>query len=1063
MSISELSPTGSLHLIVGEDASSAALHGQLTSLGYSTQLTSPSAGLAGIYQALLSKTSESEIQSLHLYSHAKEGHLDLGADQINLSNIDQHKNQLKLIGNLLPDGADLFLYGCNLAGDSEGLRLVKQIGDITGLDIAASTDTTGSGGNWELEYKRGFINSVETDALTGITWEGTLSSKVIFPTGYESLQANLRPMEVIKSRNGVLKANVRMVTAGFTSDPILYGGQKVYSSGPDEDRDYNSYAMAYQFEAYGKSYSAGFPGTLLQLNNGDTLKLRLMNELASDGDPSNPVFTTNFHYHGSHAPDLSQGDNVYVPLKPGKSMGVEIPISTYQNSAGVNWYHPHMHEVTREQVEGGLAGMIMVGDPLDPWPQYKGSLTQVNMTISEVNISPDGQYKMMTGQDSATFYGEGYTAGWQKRVNGQVNPIMRIRPGETQIWNMGQFGQRGATNFVIADDNLQNPWTATILSRDGASAFVHPYTVQLAANNERMQDVSAQTVLGPGNRISMAVTAPTKPGTYYLIDGWGGEESPDNMSGNQYYYVLATIVVEGDPVTTEKPVFAPQPADPLWQETPDVQRTFSLEQLPTIDGVDPTTGQPIINIDNFYINGKKFGEGVMPQIEIGTVEEWTILNAGPINHPFHIHQGLFIVTKINGFPIEPGIKFPNASAANYVSPLDVIMVPASGSVTIRFRAFDFPGKYVFHCHILEHEDEGMMSPVFQFGNTEGLRLGMGTTAQSTVVVNGKGNTVGTVEAFPNYRGPVATASGIGTSTEPDQPPPFNGTADEINTYFRTQYTKETMAFGTGSKESIVKVYENGALNPTATFNAFSGMAGGGGVSLAVGALGQNGTVNIVAGSRTAGAANVRLFDTKGKLLREFKGVLPGRFPNGVNVAAGDVDADNYDDIIVSAGAGREAIITALSGRDIVEGVADPERIFTFVAGGNANAGVKVDVGYIAPSTVPSYMPNLITTPERGRDAGAVSVWNIADISQRNPHKGHGMSGMKHSSIDAPPMPVATFRPFGIRRDPVNLATTYQSQLGGQAQPVIATWQKPREVAFTAFGLDNKPKTILRRV
>ncbi len=858
----------------------------------------------------------------------------------------------------------------------------------------------------------------------------------------------------------MLEANVKMVTAGFASNPILYGGQQVYSSLPDDDRDYNSYAMAYQFDAYGTSYSAGFPGTMLQINSGDTLNLRLTNNLAVGHDASDPVFTTNFHYHGSHAPDLSSADNVYVHMKPGETTNISIPISTYENSVGVNWYHPHMHEVSRQQVEGGLAGMIMVGNPLEPWPQYKDELKQVNLVFSETNISVNGQYKLLTGTDTSDNYGSTYTDGWQKRVNGQMNPIIRIRPGETQVFNMGQFGARGATNFVIADDNLQNPWNATILARDGASAFVHPYNVTLGANELRMNDISALTVLSPGNRMSLAVTAPTTPGTYYFMDGWGGEEARVNASGTGYYYVLATLVVEGDAVTTAAPVFAPQEADPLWKETPDVTRVFSLEQLAQVEEGG------VINIDNFYINGKKFGEGVMPQLEIGTVEEWTILNAGPLNHPFHIHQGVFIVTKINGFPIDPDMKFPNANAANYVSPLDVIMVPAFGSVTIRFRVLDFPGKYVFHCHILEHEDEGMMSPVFQHGNTEGLRLGVGTTSQSTLVLNGKGNKVGTITPFPKYRGPVTTASGIGTSTEPAaQAPPFAGTAEQINAYFRAKYTKETMAVGMGAQGSWVRVYENGALKPTATFRAYKkGKAAVGGVSLAVGALGPYGTVNIVVGSRAAGGANVRLFDTKGTLTREFKGVLPGRFPNGVNVAVGDVDADNYDDIIVSARAGREAIITALSGRDIANGVANPEKLFTFTAPGGSRQGVKVAVGFLAPSTVPSYKPNLITTPEAGPNAGTVSVWNMEDICGCS--GSHAMSGMAAmakgiSVAHAPATPVATFRPFGARRGAVNLAATYQRQLGGQAQAVIAAWQTPREVAFTAIGLDNKSQTVKR--
>ena len=885
------------------------------------------------------------------------------------------------------------------------------------------------------------------------------AESVIFPgPEYASQQTDLRPMDVIRSQDGVLEANVRMVTAGFTSNPILYGGQPVYSSLPDEDRDYNSYAMAYQFDAYGTSYPAGFPGTMLQINSGDTLKLNLVNDLAVGHDPSEPVFETNFHYHGSHAPDLSQSDNVYVHIKPGETVPIQIPISTYENSVGANWYHPHVHEETKPQVEGGLAGMIMVGDPLEPWPQYKDELTQVNLVFSEVNITPDGQYKVMTGEDSSSNYGDGYTRGWQKRVNGQMNPIIRIRPGETQVWNMGQFGARGATNFVIADDNLQNPWNATILSRDGASAFVHPYNLDLSASELRMNDISALTVLSPGNRMSMAVTAPTTPGTYYFMDGWGGEEARVNAGGQGYYYVLATLVVEGDPVTTPAPVFAPQPADPLWKETPDVTRTFSLEQLPQVEDGG------VINIDNFYINGKKFGEGVMPQLEIGTVEEWTILNAGPLNHPFHIHQGVFIVTKINGFPIEPDKTFPNANAANYVSPLDVIMVPAFGSVTIRFRVFDFPGKYVFHCHILEHEDEGMMSPVFQFGNTEGMRLGLGTTSQSTLVVNGKGNTVGTIKAFPNFRGPVVTAAGIGTPTEPAQAPPFLGTAEQINAYFRSKYTKETMAFGTGSKSSHVKVYENGLLRPSASFFAFNGRAGVGGVSLGVGALGQYGTVNIAVGSRAAGPANVRLFDTKGMLVRELRNVLPGRFPNGVNVAVGDVDADNYDDLIVSAGPGREPIIRAISGRAIVDGDADPATIFTFVAPGGRRDGVKVAVGYVAPSTVPSYYANLVTTPEQGRNVGTVSVWNTADLPGGSDSMPMGGMPMPNDmpSTDEPVMPVATFRPFAASRGAVNLATTYQRQLGGQAQAVVAAWQMPREVVFAAIGLDNQVQTVKRR-
>ena len=92
---------------------------------------------------------------------------------------------------------------------------------------------------------------------------------------------------------------------------------------------------------------------------------------------------------------------------------------------------------------------------------------------------------------------------------------------------------------------------------------------------------------------------------------------------------------------------------------------------------------------------------------------------------------------------------------------------------------------------------------------------------------------------------------------------------------------------------------------------------------------------------------------------------------------------------------------------------------------------------------------------------------MADICHCSTHGSHAMSGMSgmaamgSSSVEEPAMPVATFRPFGARRGAVNLAATYQRQLGGQAQAVIAAWQTPREVAFTAIGLDNKPQTVKR--
>ena len=130
---------------------------------------------------------------------------------------------------------------------------------------------------------------------------------------------------------------------------------------------------------------------------------------------------------------------------------------------------------------------------------------------------------------------------------------------------------------------------------------------------------------------------------------------------------------------------------------------------------------------------------------------------------------------------------------------------------------------------------------------------------------------------------------------------------------------------------------HGATTRTAVFKAFTGEF------RITGGVSPDGAVRIVTDSRADGPAVVRLFDPRGNMIRTFRNVLPGTFPNGVNVSVADVNGDNFDDIIVSARWGREPIVTALDGRGIVNGVADPEKLLTFVAG-NPKPSAKATSG-----------------------------------------------------------------------------------------------------------------------
>jgi suppressor of ftsI len=150
--------------------------------------------------------------------------------------------------------------------------------------------------------------------------------------------------------------------------------------------------------------------------------------------------------------------------------------------------------------------------------------------------------------------------------------------------------------------------------------------------------------------------------------------------------VLATMVVSG-------PVLQPKPL-PI-----DLIPFEDLSQLP-VDNYRTTTfeepGAPLF----LAIDGKHFDPDRIDQtVKLGALEEWTIRNTSSHRHPFHIHVNDFQVVAVNGVPVE---------ASSY---MDTVDLPPGSETTIRMRFADFDGKFVYHCHILSHEDFGMMATV----------------------------------------------------------------------------------------------------------------------------------------------------------------------------------------------------------------------------------------------------------------------------------------------------------------------------------------------------------------
>lgn len=451
---------------------------------------------------------------------------------------------------------------------------------------------------------------------------------------------DLQQPEIRESVNGVLETELRV---GFGYQDI--GGYRLFL----------------------RNYEGMMPGPTLRLRPGDTLKLRLINDLPPNRDvaPLNPdqvhhINSTNFHFHGGHVSPSGIADNVLRFMEPGQSYDVEIELPA-DHPTGLYWYHPHLHGAADMQIASGMVGAIIIDDDGAVAPEIAAAREQV-LVLAEAVF--DGLY---TVEEFDTLWSEVATRFLM--VNGQREPIIRMQPGEVQRWNVLHTGYQSDILMNLAAHQLN------VFAYDG---------VDLPAL-EALDSV----LMAPGQRAEILVQA-GEPGTYALA-GLPNDQGYPSPSGP-----LATVVVEGEPVTMALPASLPTP--PLDTITDD-ELTGSREVVFSVRGPENDAAGHWQEFD-FMVDGKLFDHDRVDQlVELGAVEEWTITNLHIHDHVFHIHVNPFQVTQVNGEPLAQPVW------------RDTVVVPGNGSVTFRTRFLDFTGKYVLHCHMMNHEELGMMQIV----------------------------------------------------------------------------------------------------------------------------------------------------------------------------------------------------------------------------------------------------------------------------------------------------------------------------------------------------------------
>lgn len=400
------------------------------------------------------------------------------------------------------------------------------------------------------------------------------------------------------------------------------------------------------------TYNGSTPGPTLRVRPGDTVIVTLKNQLNTD---------TNLHAHGLHVSPSGDSDNIFVVVPPGSEHTYTYVIPD-DHPSGLFWYHPHAHGHVAEQIAAGLAGAIIVTDSLDAIPEIAASIERL-WVLADPPIG--GSSAVLAASQMTRMQGR---EGDVVLVNGVAQPRLDVTAGALERWRIVNASASRYYRLALDQHQLQ------VIASD-AERLTAPVTV-------------AEILLAPGERTEILVT-PTRSGAFALralgydrgSAGMGGRGSTGNSETP-----VATMNVTGTATAATLPVSITKP-----RPSPDVSATRSLTLAMGAGG--GMGGMGGASMMAFTIDGKTFDpERVDVTVRGGTTEEWAIRNTSSMDHPFHLHVWPFQI--VDG-PATSGWK-------------DTVNVPAGRTVTIRIPFTDFTGRTVYHCHILDHEDLGMM-------------------------------------------------------------------------------------------------------------------------------------------------------------------------------------------------------------------------------------------------------------------------------------------------------------------------------------------------------------------
>ena len=422
---------------------------------------------------------------------------------------------------------------------------------------------------------------------------------------------------------------------------------------------------------------------VIRIKPGTTLQVEYRNELIPQSKETcldhACMNMTNLHFHGLHVSPLApQDDALTMMAMPGETLHYSVQVPP-QQAPGLYWYHTHPHGESYKQDLDGMSGAIVVEGMERYVPEVTNMRERIMVLRDVVLDDADKRSQVMKKVSMQTTHCGAANDAPERAftVNGALRPAVEIAPGERQFWRIVNASPDRYADLKVDSESME------VVALDGMPLAFHDPSVHMR--------LMRHVLVPPAGRVEFIVTGPP-PHTHAALRSECFDTGPDGDSNPAM--VLADIVPGKRTSVAAHGKHAEAP----------VHTVFSPASLKQVESREP---QFVVNFSEdklgFYINDHKFAmnDGPMLTVKIGSLEHWRVVNPTKEVHPFHIHQVHFLVYAVG----QKRMKEPVW--------LDTVNVPYGSSVDLVMDFTDpiIRGMSLFHCHLLNHEDKGMMAKI----------------------------------------------------------------------------------------------------------------------------------------------------------------------------------------------------------------------------------------------------------------------------------------------------------------------------------------------------------------